>query len=242
MNDLADTQSIFPRTRWALVWIIGFFALQILFGMIAVLIAFPEARGIGEIVAILGDVSRSGPANIYGAAVAGFMIVAMLVPYLGRKGRIAAVGLDHWSRLSFAKTLGAGFLLILSAGLITHLYSTYAAPGTPLQAQTRQLIASMSSDWLNQIILFLVIVVFAAIIEEVLFRGLLQNGLKRRVGPYWAIVLAGLIFAAVHMQPLAFPVLAVIGMAFGYLYHLTGSLRVTISLHMINNAAALLLT
>lgn len=241
MNETADTQSIFPRTRWALVWIIGFFSLQIAFGMIAVLLAFPDARGVEEIVAILGDVRRSGPSNIYGAAAAGMLVVAMLTLYLRRPERIAAVGLDHWSKLGWGKTLGAGVLLMVSAGLITHLYSTYAVPGAPLQAQTRQLIASMSTGWLNQIVLFLVIVVFAAIIEEVLFRGLLQNGLKRRVGPTWAIVIAGLIFAAVHLQPLAFPVLAVIGMAFGYLYHLTGSLRVTISLHMLNNAAALLL-
>ena len=51
-----------------------------------------------------------------------------------------------------------------------------------------------------------------------------------------------MIFGAVHMDYYAMPVLAMMGVVFGVLYHLTGSLRVTILAHVINNAAALTLT
>jgi membrane protease YdiL (CAAX protease family) len=40
----------------------------------------------------------------------------------------------------------------------------------------------------------------------------------------------------------AFPALMAMGAVFGILYHKTGSLRVNIVAHMINNGAALLLT
>lgn len=231
----------FPRIRWALAWIIGYFILQITCGMIAVTIAFPEVSDAAELLGKLGDLSQSGPANLYGSAAAGVITILAMTLYLGRTGRAATIGLDRWSRLSFGKTIGIGFLLIAASAAATFVYSTYVVSGTPLQEQTRLMIASIPRDWLNQTILFLTIAVFAAIVEEVLFRGLLQNALKRRVGPGWAIVLAGSIFAAVHLQPMAFPILAILGMAFGYLYHITGSLRVNIALHLINNAAALLL-
>jgi uncharacterized protein len=61
--------------------------------------------------------------------------------------------------------------------------------------------------------------------------------------PAWAaIALSAFVFAAVHMQPLAMPALMALGAAFGYIYHKTGSLRLTIILHMINNILALALT
>jgi uncharacterized protein len=232
----------FPRTRWALLWIVGFFLLQLICGTIAVKLAFPEIATAAQLQAKLADISQSGLPNIYGTAVAGALIFLLLALYLRREGRMAHIGLANWSRLSLVKTVGAGLLVIVAAMAVTTLYTNLVAPNAPLQAQTQMLIKSIPNDVFNQLILFAVIVFFAAIIEEVLFRGLLQNGLKRRVGPIWAIIISGLVFAAIHFQPLAFPVLALMGMAFGYLYHLTGSLRVTILLHMANNGAALLLS
>jgi uncharacterized protein len=46
----------------------------------------------------------------------------------------------------------------------------------------------------------------------------------------------------VHLQPYAIPGLMSLSIAFGYLYHRTGSLRTNIILHMANNAFALILT
>ena len=239
MDEITDDRPPFPRTRWALLWIVAFALLQILLGTTAVLLAFPEIDSVQSLLAILGNLEKSGPASLYGTAVAGLCLTGALGFYLARDDRFRVIGLDSWGRIGLAKSLGAGLVILLSAAALAHLYSTYVISGSPLQAQTQRIIASMSDSWLDQVTMFFVIVIFAAIIEEILFRGLLQNGLKRRVGAGWAIVIAGLVFAAIHGQLLAFPVLALIGMAFGLLYHLTGSLRLTILLHMINNGAAL---
>jgi membrane protease YdiL (CAAX protease family) len=92
------------------------------------------------------------------------------------------------------------------------------------------------------VLLFLAVAVVAPLVEELLFRGILQNSLAKHMPIWVAIALASAIFAAMHMQLTAFPALMVIGASFGLLYHLTGSLRVNILVHMLNNAAALLLT
>ncbi len=82
------------------------------------------------------------------------------------------------------------------------------------------------------------IVVIGPIVEELLFRGYLQTALSKRLKPWLAIVVASCVFAAIHLQPAAFPMLALVGGVFGYLYHRTGSLRVSMVLHMLNNGLA----
>ena len=81
----------------------------------------------------------------------------------------------------------------------------------------------------------------APLLEEILFRGLLQNSLSKQLPAWAAIALSAVIFGAMHMDYYAMPPLVLMGAIFGVIYHLTGSLRITILLHMINNAAALLL-
>jgi membrane protease YdiL (CAAX protease family) len=85
------------------------------------------------------------------------------------------------------------------------------------------------------------IAIVAPVLEEILFRGYLQSALMHRMKPWLAILLASSLFGIVHMQPLAFPVLTVLGAVFGYLYYKTGSLKVNILLHVLNNGVAYIL-
>jgi membrane protease YdiL (CAAX protease family) len=111
-----------------------------------------------------------------------------------------------------------------------------------MQQQLRKLFAALPDTIPNQIMLVTAIVLIAPLLEELLFRGLLQNALHRHL-PTWAAILgAAAIFGAVHMDLHAFPALMAMGAVFGLLYYKTGSLRVTIIAHMANNGAALLLS
>jgi membrane protease YdiL (CAAX protease family) len=236
-----DGTSKFPRIRWALLWIVVFWLLQIVFAFASVKLAFPNVTGVLEFLTLAQDFKQSGPAQLYGAVASGVVTIGLLAIYLSRDGRSAAIGLNNWSKLSLPKTIGLCILLFLSSIAITFFYSKYVMPDVELQRVTRELIASIPKDLIHQILLILMVTVFAAVIEELLFRGLLQNGLKRRFGAGWAIVGAGVVFGLIHFQLAALPILAIMGMAFGYVYHVTGSLRVNIALHLVNNALALAL-
>jgi membrane protease YdiL (CAAX protease family) len=78
----------------------------------------------------------------------------------------------------------------------------------------------------------------APIGEEIFFRGLLYNSLKRRLGVPSGIVISGLIFALIHFGPLAILVIFPMGMVLAYVYEKTGSLWVTICMHATNNGLA----
>jgi membrane protease YdiL (CAAX protease family) len=90
-------------------------------------------------------------------------------------------------------------------------------------------------EWLWTI---LALVVAAPIAEEMMFRGLLQRGLERRWNRWLALIVASLVFAAVHVQPLQFPILFLLGLLFGWLFQRSGSLWPGVAGHATNNLLA----
>jgi len=88
--------------------------------------------------------------------------------------------------------------------------------------------------------LFVVLVVAAvpALVEELLFRGLIQGSLSPSSGGMRAAVVTGIVFAAYHLNPFTFIPLAALGIYFGFLVFRTGSLSNAIAAHFTNNFVA----
>ncbi|MGB3619551.1 MAG: CPBP family intramembrane glutamic endopeptidase [Catalinimonas sp.] len=109
-----------------------------------------------------------------------------------------------------------------SRAVLTEYLTTFAGPGQLLLA-------------------LVVIAVVPALGEELLFRGLLQPQLARRVGPHVSIWLVALIFSAFHFQPYGLVPRTLLGALFGYLYYWSGNLWAPITAHFANNAFTLLM-
>lgn len=79
--------------------------------------------------------------------------------------------------------------------------------------------------------------------EEITFRGYLQTTLALRRGPAAAIGLGALLFASLHLDPVRFPALVLLGAVFGWLAWRAGSVWPAVAAHAANNglAAGLLL-
>lgn len=88
----------------------------------------------------------------------------------------------------------------------------------------------------------LLIAVLAPISEEVFFRGLLFGGLRRRMGPYLAALISGVLFGMMHAPtgPSAVLPLIIFGIVLALIYERTGSLWPAIGLHAFNNTIALI--
>lgn len=86
---------------------------------------------------------------------------------------------------------------------------------------------------------FLSIALLAPILEELLFRGAIENRLLQQWKNPWAgIVVSSLIFGVIHMNPAQIPFAFLIGLMFGWLYYRTGSLLPGIIGHVLNNSIA----
>ena len=102
---------------------------------------------------------------------------------------------------------------------------------------------------------FLVLIPLSVLViaptEELLFRGVVQGRLRGAFGPGAAILLASLLFGAIHFLNFGGPLparlaptltIAAVSLLFGYAYERTGNLLVPVVMHGGYNAALLAVT
>lgn len=85
-------------------------------------------------------------------------------------------------------------------------------------------------------IFFLVIVVMAPIVEELVFRGVLFNLLNKSIKTLPAMILSSLFFGVLHSK--TFIPTAIIGFLICFIYQKTGNIKYSIMAHMFNNLIA----
>lgn len=114
-----------------------------------------------------------------------------------------------------------------------------AFDSTDVERRARDLWNSASGA--GVVVLVLVVAVGAPLVEELVYRGLLQRSLGAALGRWWGLVVASAWFAGVHLQPVEFPGLFVAGLVFGVGLALTGRVGAGVMAHVGFNVAGLLL-
>jgi membrane protease YdiL (CAAX protease family) len=88
----------------------------------------------------------------------------------------------------------------------------------------------------------LMIAVVAAVGEELIFRGILVRLFREWTGSiHLAVFIPAFLFSLLHLQFYGFLPRLVLGMFLGYLFVWSGSLRVPVIIHFLNNAFAVIL-
>ncbi len=238
-----DSVKPFPRILPSLGWIILYFVLQALC-MIAVLgvMALSDHSIFGQLKdnrAALETSPVLGLTAMWGILLSVALTLLLLWFNMRKENRMERIGLMAPSALPMAQTIGYGVGLMVLVYALTWVYSTYIIPGVDMQGATRKMLEAIPKTPFNFVLKLLAVAVAAPIVEELLFRGYLQNALKSKMSAPLAIALSGLVFALIHFQPYAIPALFALGASFGYLYHRAGSLKTNIALHVINNGLAL---
>lgn len=98
-------------------------------------------------------------------------------------------------------------------------FSTYLAPG-------------------DRVIAFLVLVVLAPIVEEIIFRGWLYGKMRNRLSAPWAILIVSLLFGLVHFQWNVSVNVFALSVVLCVLREITGTIYAGILTHMIKNGVA----
>ena len=85
------------------------------------------------------------------------------------------------------------------------------------------------------------IAIIGPVLEELLFRGAIQGTLLHFFNKPWvAIVVASLLFGAIHGNPVQIFYATCMGIGFGWIYYRTGSLLPAIVGHIVNNSLAVI--
>jgi len=157
------------------------------------------------------------------------------------------LGLDaraifRWRRPAMSDLLLA-VPLAASLSILNDQLSNLTGLVFPMPESMREAILNLlrASTLLQWAIRIFGVGVAAAVAEELLFRGLLQGSLERRLGAGRAILLTSVAFAIIHLLPWGIPSYLLAGLILGTAAVATGTLAVPILIHLLNNLTALAL-
>jgi membrane protease YdiL (CAAX protease family) len=86
---------------------------------------------------------------------------------------------------------------------------------------------------------FAAAVLVVPLVEEILFRGLIQRWVASFLGPNQAVAYAAVLFALAHLQPWLFLGLLGVGLVLGFVFRTTGSVVACAVAHALHNALSL---
>ena len=145
--------------------------------------------------------------------------------------------------LAILATVFSSPLLAASYELNTHLIPEGGMLETlflPLEKMLEALTTFIASaEGAKRLVVLFSVAALPAVFEELAFRGVLQPLMIRVTGHAWiGIVLASVIFSAIHFQFYGFLPRVLLGMLFGWLAYRSGSLIPGMAAHFVNNALA----
>lgn len=146
-----------------------------------------------------------------------------------------------------ALTLVIAYPMVSTAdGVINYILQSVFQTEGPGQMVIR-VIESVRDAPISYAIVITTAVFFAPIIEEYLFRGLLQTFLRKRFGPRASILMSATVFAFFHFMPAQgvsnislLATIFVLALYLGFCYEKRQSLFASIAMHMTFNAVGVL--
>lgn len=129
------------------------------------------------------------------------------------------------------------FLVYLVATVTFTMIATRFIPGFDV-TETQDVGFSTSLNSLELVAAFITLVILTPVFEELIFRGVLFKGLRKKA-PFWvAAAISSLAFAIAHMQWNVAVDTFALGLALCYLVEKTKSIGPAILLHAVKNAIA----
>lgn len=193
-----------------------------------------------------GTAAEAMPVWVMSLGVLGLWIPFVVLMIYGSRthgsGRLVDDLVLRWRwRNLWGVPVGVGSQLVL-VPTVTWLASR-AAPGifdySQMETRARDLVDNASGAWF--VLLFVVVALGAPVVEESVYRGLLQGSLRRTVHPTLALVAVAVLFAAIHFSVIEFPGLLAFSLVLGVCFERSGGLTMPLLAHVSFNATALVL-
>jgi len=120
------------------------------------------------------------------------------------------------------------FVIIAAIALLFGVISPISSL-IPMPEFIKKVLAGAASE--KGFFTFLLMVIAAPILEELIFRGIMLDGLLKRYSPIKAILISSFLFGLVHLNPWQFITGLFLGVFMGWIYYKTKSISFTIIIH-----------
>ena len=178
--------------------------------------------------------------NLMGSAVVFLFGIFFSASFMSRRNELFDTGYALDSN-NFGKAGGWLMAIMVSVATLAvgFLMDPVNAALPKMPESLEKILENMVSDgplWVS----LLSVSVMAPFFEEWLCRGMILRGLLRKMHPVWAMVISSFCFALIHLNPWQGIPAFVLGMLFAYVYYKTGSLKLTMLMHCVNNTFAVI--
>lgn len=220
---------------------------HILFGCLATVVSVLAFFLSGFAAQQLLGISINDPSII--VLQAGVQIVGLLLPALilarrsplGRQGLLRLSGSLPSSRVFAATALIIVFTMVCETAVnelqLSLLPQSIVAWMSELSASHDNTMKALlhAEHWWSVPVQVVCLAIVPAVVEEIVFRGLMQRSLEAAIRPLWAIVWTTLVFSLLHFQPSTLLPMLVLGSVLGSLAYRTQSLVPGMVLHALFN-------
>jgi membrane protease YdiL (CAAX protease family) len=169
-------------------------------------------------------------------------VLASTLAWLGIRGRLsgalAPVRTARARDLAIGIGAGvAGFVVLLVALGLVFQFVGFDPP-------EQQALDDVVAGGVDALLAVTMAVLLAPVLEEIVFRGALHQGLRHRAGFWPAALISSGVFAAVHLEvvlssPIFLVQLFLLGVLFAWLLERTGNLAAPIAAHLVFNAISM---
>ena len=201
-------------------------------GLISAVIFF-TIQSFFMVISLFAGVEQ-GVAVVFSYTTAGFLTVGVIFFTLWRSGVKLRGKIKLWSN-GVVKSSLKGILAGGIIGVVGFIY-LQIVPYVPFLKEQMQ---KTPEVMIKGIWLVLLYVVAAPLFEEIIFRGLIFNGLRRQKQFIISALISAVLFAIVHPPVSVIPVF-LLGLGTAWTYEISGMLIAPISTHAIYNALILL--
>lgn len=129
----------------------------------------------------------------------------------------------------------------LIVGTIALLFGIIAPIGNSIPMPESFRAAFMEFGSQTGIFTIILLLVAAPVLEELIFRGIILDGLLKKYSPSKSILISSLLFGLVHLNPWQFVTGFIIGIFSGWVYYKTRSLLNSIIIHASANLSGFLM-
>jgi uncharacterized protein len=166
------------------------------------------------------------------------MLVLLVVPLLQTRNTAAGLGFttDRWGQ-----QIGAGLVGFI-ASVLPVLLCVFATISMREAANEHPLLQAVKKDGSMELVVWICIaaVIAAPILEELVYRVILQTWLQHIIEPRQALIIVAAVFAAVHRLPDAIPLFP-LALILGYMYQQRRRFLEIVVVHALFNAVNLTL-
>lgn len=202
-------------------------ALATYFAILAVLGAAAVVALLMPIVTVEQDAALDLTAS---AAMTAVVFIAVIFTRGRLRAVLTTVGRARWY-------LAAPLVAVGTFSLATGLCQVAA---DSLDLPVIEATASLRAAGFPWAVAVVILCVQPAVVEELAFRGVITSSLEPVLGAGTTIGVTAFLFALIHLSPISFLHLMVIGLALGVLRRASGSLYPCILLHLCHNGLCLL--